>query len=491
MASAASFAAPGGAPRFRPVTLASLAVTALLACQADPPTEAGLPAPPGWDRELRVPRALDHDPAPGVVEVHLTAQVSQVEVLPGVLTELWTYDGHMPGPEIRGRVGDELVVHLTNQLPEPTTIHWHGLEVPADQDGTVLSHAPILPGERFTYRFRLPRAGTFWYHPHIASAAQVSRGLYGALVVEEAPGSIPEAHDLTLVLDDIQLEEDGRLAPVDEHGNLGDYFGREGQVLLVNGRPSATLYAHPGVPLRLRLLNAATARYFRVSLDGQALVRIGGDGGWLEHPLPVAEVMVVPGERAELFLVPRGGPGEVFQVWWEPYDRVECQDCRTRAPLMRLELVAGPAYEAPPLPERLTTIEPLDITDASLIRLAFTEASVDGRAVLGIDGVSWSHEDHGHHHTPRVTGRVGDTQLWRLENTTPMDHPFHLHGFHFQVLEQAGRRPPREWKDTVNLPRREVTWIAVRFDRPGDWMFHCHILEHAEIGMMGLLRVLP
>src|SRR5215813_4191543 len=162
--------------------------------------------PPGWDRDLKLREAVDLNPDPKIVEINLDARVAPVEVTPGVRADAWTYDGGIPGPLIRARVGDRVIVHFTNHLPKPTTVHWHGLRIPNSMDGVPdVSQPEVAPGEAFTYDFVVPDAGLFWYHPHVMSAAQVGFGLYGPMLVEDPKETqqIGVQDDLVVVLSDI------------------------------------------------------------------------------------------------------------------------------------------------------------------------------------------------------------------------------------------------------------------------------------------------
>ncbi len=468
-----------------------LFVCFLAACSASPESEPAADAGPApdalapdggpprdWAEAVRPRRAVDLDPDPRVVEVNLEARVATVELLPGKPAELWTYDGGLPGPMIEVNVGDTLKVHFTNHLPEPTTIHWHGIRVPAAMDGTERVQTPVPPGGTFDYEFTVPDAGTYWYHPHLRSGVQVGRGLYGALVVRD-PAEPALGDELVAVIDDVLLNEDGTLAPDDAGGHFGDIFGREGQVLLVNGRPMPTIEAPVGAALRLRLVNAANARYFRFRLPGQ-MIQVGGDGGLLEAPRPIGDIVLVPGQRIDLVWVPHGTPGEETLIQWLAFDRGHWTDRREPEDFFRVRFVEGPAAAAAPLPERLRDIEPLDLEGATPQTIQLTEETVDGKLEMGINGQA---------HHAMIHGMVGETQIWTVENTTEASHPFHLHGFFYQVLGEDGRALP-EWHDTVNVPHGETLRLAVHFDdRPGEWMFHCHILEHADIGMMAHLRV--
>ena len=144
--------------------------------------------PSGWDAHIRLPEAPDLNPDPAIVEIEMEARVAAVELAPGLTVNAWTYNGLIPGPMVRVNVGDRLIVHFSNSLPDPTTVHWHGLRIPIEMDGVPgYSEPPVEPGGTFTYDFIVPDAGIYWYHPHVMSAAQVGFGLYGAFLVEDPP----------------------------------------------------------------------------------------------------------------------------------------------------------------------------------------------------------------------------------------------------------------------------------------------------------------
>jgi FtsP/CotA-like multicopper oxidase with cupredoxin domain len=463
--------------RLRGPTLLLTLPLAVVAC-ADSVAPPG--QPPGWDYGIRVNQADDINPDPDVVEVDLQATLASLPLLPGVTTTAWTYNGTIPGPLIRARVGNRVIVHFINELPEPTTIHWHGVRVPAAMDGMPdQSQPPIPTGGSFDYDFVVPDASTFWYHPHVDSGAQVGNGLYAPLIVDDPEEPAGLGDEVVLVLSDIALEEDGSLSPADAGGDLASLYGREGSVLLVNGQVLPTLKARPGLRQRWRIVNAAKSRYFQLSLPGHAFQRIGGDGGRLTAPIDVEMPLLTPGERADLVVVPQGDPGTQVTVQAVPYDRGLGTAMQVPQDLFVVAF-EGPQASSPPLPALARTIAPLPLEGATPVDIQLT---FDGSSPLslGINNVAYADAQP-------YMATVGETQLWTVTNTTGLAHPFHMHGFLFQVVSPAG---PLEWKDTVNVPVKSSVSLAVQFDdRPGMWMFHCHILDHAEAGMMGSLMVM-
>jgi FtsP/CotA-like multicopper oxidase with cupredoxin domain len=465
----------------------SLAVATLACSPPAAPAPGGRPAPPaGWDDAVRLPEAVDINPASDVVEVNLDASVTPLEVTPGLTTPVWTYNGLLPGPLIRAHVGDRVIVHLTNDLPEDTTVHWHGVRVPAAMDGVAgHSQAAVPPGGSFDYAFTVPDASLFWYHPHVDSAAQVGFGLYGPLLVEDpADPAAGLGDEVVLVLSDIAISADGTQEPADAGGDIATLFGREGNQMLVNGRITPTLLARNGLRQRWRIVNAAKSRFFQLVLAGHTFTRIGGDGGLLPAPEVSDSLLVIPGGRADVLVTPEGAPGALLAVKWTAYDRgFGTAYMRPDQDLLYLRIVNDtPVHEAP-VPDTLRAIDPFDTAGATPQPITLTEDASSGMLVLGINGVPISMAQP-------IYVSVGETDLWTIQNTMDWDHPFHLHGFFFQVIDDATGAPIPEWRDTFDVPANATRQMIVRYeDRPGMWMFHCHILDHADAGMMGMLML--
>jgi len=416
--------------------------------------------------------------APQEVHVTLEARETMWEISPGRTVSAWGYQGIVPGPMIVARVGDTLVARLINHLPEPTVIHWHGLRLPSRMDGTESVQTVVQPGETFEYRFTLPDAGTFWYHSHANETVQIERGLYGALIVLGPDEPVFDA-DRVLVLDDVKLDRKGRIAGTalfDRHS------GREGQVLLINGRADSHFAIAAGQTERWRLVNACSARYVRLSLGGRPFRVIGGDGGLSAAAVTVTEVLITPGDRVELAVGPFEDEGAEIAIESLPYRRTSMRRPR-RVAWGRLRV--GPrAPSRASIPAELAIVTPLvppgPVTPNRTIRLG-------GKMTLR--GHDWLINGETHHHDAPV--EVGELQIWDIVNETGMDHPFHLHGFFFQVVALDGApMVPTSWEDTVNVVARRRVTIAFRpDDRPGKWMYHCHILEHHATGMMGHFEV--
>ncbi len=438
--------------------------------------------------------APDLDPAPNVVEVALEAKVSDIEIAPGRTLSMWTYNGQLPGPRIEARAGDTVRVRFKNSLPEATTIHWHGVRVPAAMDGVPAVQSPIAAGAEFTYEFVVPDAGTFWYHPHVRSDEQVERGLYGAFVVR-GDAEPATTTDRTVVLDDLLIDSSWQLGEFDP---MQAMVGRQGNVILTNG------WAHPIVEVargglhRFRFINAANARYFRLALPGHRLIQIGTDGGLLPASREVDELLLVPGERADVLVVATGEANEAMEWTSLRYDRGHGTGDLPDAVVFQMKHGSDAPITTPAIPDALVPIAALpEATVQREIKLEESMAmggdhgaghgssmSSDMAPVFSINGQVYPDA------TP-LAASLETVEEWSIVNTTEMDHPFHLHGFRFQVVSVDGVDPGVvAWRDSINIPAEKTVKFRVRLeDNAGTWMFHCHILEHAERGMMGELEV--
>ena len=428
-----------------------------------------------------------------VVELTLTAAPARLELRPGVATDVFAYEGQVPGPTLELREGDSVIVHFRNRLPEPSTIHWHGLHLPFVADGSPFH--PVPPGGRHDYVFtiRPGAAGTYWYHPHPhhRTGHQVAKGLYGAIVVRAPDDPLPASlRERVLLLADNRFAADGAIdlpARGTPAARIDAENGREGDVVFVSGAVMPTLDIRSGEVQRWRVINASAARMYRLALEGHALLHVGSDGGLFERPVEVREILLGVGERAELLVRGSGEPGARAVLQALPYDRYIPQtrpaDWNVARPLATLRYGTEPPVtlaSSSALPAVLRRVPALDTTKVTARRtMVLTQHLINGRSM-----------------DPRrvdVAARLGATEIWEVENLVGMDHPFHLHGFQFQVLSRNGVPEPFPmWKDVVNVPRHESVRFVVRYDDyAGKWMFHCHILDHEDHGMMGVLEVRP
>jgi FtsP/CotA-like multicopper oxidase with cupredoxin domain len=393
----------------------------------------------------------------------------------GESVRLLTYNGQFPGPEIRAAEGDRLRIQLVNRLDQPTNLHFHGLHVsPTGSADNVFIEVP--PGGRRTYELVVPEGygGTFWYHPHRHGhlARQLWHGLAGPLIVErpaDRVGALGEADEQTIVVKDLTVE-DGLPAP----HRTGDWArGKSGRVVLVNGHLCPTLEGRAPV-VRLRLVNACNARMLLLARqDGEPLTVIARDGHLLPRPMDVPELLVTPAQRVDLLVAPP--PGEPVLLVHKPYNRGAAREPSSVQPLFS---VRGPAQAGRPrLPDRFVPIERLEPSMATRTR-RFRMAM----AFLASDG---------HGHMDVIRPRLGEVEHWEVTNVDTQDHVFHLHTWPFQVWRRDGVAPPLPaWRDTVNLRPGERLELLIPFrDFAGKSVYHCHIAEHGDAGMMGIVEV--
>lgn len=416
---------------------------------------------------------------------------------------VWAYNGAVPGPQIRVRQGERLRITAINNLKEETTIHWHGVRVPNAQDGVpYLTQKPIAPGESYVYEFDCPDAGTFWYHPHFRSAEQVGRGLYGTLIIEERePPHVDR--DITWVLDDWQFTRAGQLSDAFNRPYDMTHGGQIGNVVTLNGSAEpAPLRLRAGERVRLRLINASNARMYALNFTGHTPRVIAYDGQPVAPHAPEDDHVVLgPAMRADLIIDATGTPGKKYPVRDNFYRRFayELTDLVYEAEPLRAKPPSDPIALSPnPLAEPdLTKAESHEIRFQGGAMGGLREARLDGRLVdireLVRAGKAWAINGvvaTGHVHEPILTLRRGRSYRLRLINDTAWPHPMHLHGHSFRVIGRNDRPTIyKEWQDTVLIPPNETAEVAFVADNPGDWMFHCHILEHQEGGMMAVIRV--
>ncbi|HWU87922.1 MAG TPA: multicopper oxidase family protein [Kofleriaceae bacterium] len=453
---------------------AALLIATALGCRS-PAT------PPDPARELAgaYPEAATADGALRTFE--LTAAEAEVALIDGGTLKVWAYNGQVPGPTLRVRLGDTVRVRFTNRLPQETTIHWHGVRVPNGMDG--VPHAtqpPIRPGESFTYEFTPKDAGTFWFHPHVRSSEQVERGLYGLLIVEDrAPA--PYTRDVTWILDDWLLGEDRQIEP---HFNTPHdlmHDGRWGNAITVNGRTDTVLKVAAGERVRLRLLNASNARIYAPELGGLDAKIIAVDGLYTRAPLPLGRFELAPGNRLDLDLEITGGGRSLVVT-----DGFLPQRPNRLAEIEVDGTVAARSFASPAKAH-------VPVWSAARSVPVTHEFRLDARHG-GPFGIEWTIDDaafagHDHAHPSLVLERGRFAHL-RFVNASARLHPIHLHGMFFKLLARDGVAVDEPFfRDTVLIHGRETIDLGLVPLDVGDWMMHCHILEHAEAGMMTMLAV--
>ncbi len=482
---------------------------------------------------LRPATVADRNPDPNIVEVVLVAAEQDIK-LPGVpgKISMYAYNGTVPGPTIEANVGDRLIVHFLNLLPEETTIHWHGLETPANMDGSHIAQLAVEPGETFTYDFVLNKASLYWYHPHVRTNEQVEKGLHGLLLVRDPVANrrlnLPETEHL-LVLDDILIDRFGEVAvPFDLNDPLINAVthlnGRVGNHILVNGHADRRAQIRGDVPHRFRVVNVSNSTFFRLSVPGHTMYRIGGDVGLLESPFALPEIgfvpdptglvplmsdpnpnrgiFLTPGERADFILTPLADEVTIFThdkfrgihtATYDQFGAIELGhddfDGRRRPKsLLHLETTTPPSQQEYVPPAQLRVIEKLDPLDAVgtiVVSIGHGDADAAGEIpmfALMPGGNPLPFPLMTPADAPDIT--VGETWIWEVQNLAFGVHNFHTHGFSFQLFETQyvdANNPANnktipafytEEKDTIRLPPRpgakgfskSISRLVARFD---------------------------
>ncbi len=404
----------------------------------------------------------------------LTAGPVTARILPDGegLTPMLGFNGSSPGPELRFRQGERVSVAFENGSGQPSAIHWHGIHIDNAMDGVPeLTQAAVGPGAAFDYAFDVPYAGTYWYHAHHRSWEQVARGLYGPLIVEE-PSPPAVDRDITVVLDDWRLDRDGALH--ESFGNRHD-FSHAGRM----GNFARALFSadtvRRGDRIRLRLINAATARMFPVKIAGGAGRVVAHDGMPLAEPAPIEELFLAPAQRTDVIL-------DVS----EPVSFA----LRTRDGFFPLGTIAvsgsNPApHGAPIAPLPAPDIPALDGTGATRHTLVMQGGAMGGRH--GGDDF-WAFDDRsGMADAPWRRFARGETARIALRNDTAFPHGIHLHGHHFHEIGEDDSLG--HYRDTTLVDARQSRDILCLFDNPGKWLLHCHTLGHQASGMKTWVEV--
>ena len=444
-------------------------------------------------------RGAESAPSTGLIEVDLEAQQNWIDV-GGRSAFLYGFNGQIPGPIVAARPGDHVRIRFRNSLPEPTNLHYHGLHVtPAgNADNSFLE---VGAGESLTYEFDLPTihpGGTFWYHPHMhgSVARQVSRGLAGVFVVRAELDQIPEIADAPesiLVLQDFDLTNRG--FPV-EPGIMERMTGREGDLVTVNGQVNPPISIQRDGWIRLRILNASSSRFYRLQLEDHPLYLIATDGGALPAPEARDEILLAPGERIEVMVLGARPEGS-YRLLSLPYNRGAMGmgtgmgmmgAASSRALVLATVGYEGQAERTWSLPRQLVRIDPLPPPS---VRRVFQLGPGMGMGMMG-GGGAMTFTINGRTFNPnRIDTRVAleSVEEWEFVNPMMMDHPMHIHTNPFQVIGSDGL-PIRAWKDVVLVRANSRVRVRTAFrDFAGMVMYHCHILDHEDLGMMGTLEI--
>lgn len=431
------------------------------------------------ENELTFPNILKPDKEDNhSISYTIHAQQGTTEIFNGMKTKTYGYNGDFLGPVIRVIKGMDVSLHLVNDLKEDTTFHWHGLELPAKGDGG--PHQVLKPGESKTIRFTVQQdAATLWFHPHPMdqTAKQVYKGLAGLLYIDDENSDkldIPKTYgenDFPLILQDKTFTADKQL----DYDSIMNPDGTSGDTLLINGvvDPKLTI---DHKKIRLRLLNGSNSRTFKLHFDNNmSFEQIASDGGFLNKPNTTKELEIAPAERVEVIV-------DLTKVKGNEVTLVN-EDNTSILPI-HLKKTKEDSFTA-------DTLNNLSIPDNVKNKKVTKTVKLAGMgAMVTINGQKFD--------SNRIdfTQKQNETEVWEIENVNDMmggmKHPFHIHGTQFQIVSIDGKEPPANLlglKDTISLQPGQKANIAVTFPEKGIYMFHCHILEHEDNGMMGQIKV--
>ncbi|TFB76491.1 multicopper oxidase family protein [Cryobacterium glaciale] len=426
----------------------------------------------------------------GVLTVALESSSQQVSIA-GRDVRALSYNGGVPGPTLRVRAGDILNVSLRNGLTDPSNLHVHGLHVSPENNSDNM-FVTVDAGDSFDYRYELPTnhpPGVYWYHPHHHGlvADQVFGGLYGAIIVEDAE-EIPATRERVLVISDMTFDSSGTISAATEMEKMS---GREGELVLVNGQLVPDLSASPGERERWRVINACTSRYLRLRLDGQQLTLLGIDSGRFESARDVDEVVLAPGNRADLLVTARAGTSTLRAL---RYDRGASGGMMGGGTTSSADVVLATFAVAGADTDEFTAVPdqlaPRDLRSAAVTarrELVFAMGMGGG---MGGSMMSATINDRTFDATHvDTTVQFGSVEEWTLTNTSTLDHPLHLHVWPMQIIEQDRQSVESAiWQDVVNIPARSMVRVRIAFDDfSGRTVYHCHILDHEDAGMMGII----
>ena len=410
-------------------------------------------------------------------------------------TPIWGYDGRVPGPTLRVPQGARVARRFLNQIPQGSTVHWHGVRLENAMDGVPdLTQAVVEPGYGFLYDFTVPDAGTFWYHPHERAWEQMARGLYGALVVEE-PDPPQVDRDEVLLIDDWRLAEDASIH--ESFGALGDWShgGRTGNWITVNGEAGWSRQVGRYERLRLRLANVANARIFSLALEGLDGWLVALDGQPLDEARRAGPLVLAPGQRADLVVDALGATGSEAVLYSREREGsfvLATFTVEGSARSRRLPAPAALASNPVPALGSLAGARRATLHMEGGAMGGMREARMGGRMVpmreLAQAGKLWAF--NGEVEMPKeplFAAERGETVLVRIVNDTAWPHAMHLHGHHFRAIGSNGDAGPL--RDTLLMDGEQTVEIGFVADNPGDWMLHCHTLEHSVAGMRTWFRI--
>lgn len=423
------------------------------------------------------------EPSGKVKEFELIASEDEIEIFPGKLTKVWSYNHQVPGPEIHIKLGNTLRVKFTNNLPQETTIHWHGVRVPNAMDGVPgVTQEPVQPGESFVYEFTPKDAGTFWFHPHFQSSEQVERGLYGVLIVDDQY-SDQYSQDIVWVLDDWRLLNDYQIDPRFNTAHDLMHDGRWGNLITVNSRINENVQVRPGERIRLRIINTSNGRIYAPYFEGLDAKIIAVDGLYTKKPLNANGFELAPGNRIDIDLkIP--AKDKKYQI----IDRFAAQANILGAISTEGKIAETPDFKYPGnlnIPDWKNADQiPIDKD----YRLNAKAAGSMGMGMMG--GIEWTINDKAFPDYDPFELKYNEFNKISFTNESYRLHPMHLHGQFFKVLSRNGQSVDEPYfRDTVLIHSKEIVEIGLIPLDKGKWVQHCHILEHAEAGMLTITNV--
>lgn len=424
----------------------------------------------------------------------IVAQEAEVKIAAnGPPSDLWAYNGIVPGPEIRVKKGERVKVRFTNHLSEPTSIHWHGIRIENSMDGVSgMTQDPVQPGDSFVYDFIVPDSGTYWYHAHHKSWNQVARGLYGTLIVEEEVEHFDSAHDITLVMDDWRLNREGAL-DINSLGSLMDWShaGRLGNYLTINGKSSPTFDLKSNEAYRLRLINVSNARVLGIDPNRLGASVIAYDGQPIEAPKQIkkAPLLIGPSQRVDLLLVPKQqGSLLLEEVSFErPITIAKFNVSNGLKSTRQVPILKSNSLPEPDLSN--AKVLDLEMTGGAMrgfsenilhngkpMKMADIRSTKQTWALNGVANLAME---------PFFSIKKDETIILNIRNATAFLHAMHVHGHHFKIISnrEGGVAEGQAWRDTFLIEPDQTTKIAFVADNLGKWLLHCHMLEHAAAGM--------
>jgi len=454
---------------------------------------------------LKLPPQLEGRLNNGIREFDLILRTGLSNFLGNMPTPSAGINSDFLGPVIKVQRGDQVKLNVSNHLFEPSTLHWHGIHLPAAMDGG--PHQVIQPGKTWSPEFKIRQAAsTQWYHSHMyqRTGIQVYYGLAGLIYIDDKSSgdlNLPDSYgvdDIPLVLQDRSFNQDGTFRYLSSmHDRMS---GVMGQVMLVNGTRSSVFKVQKSLT-RFRILNGSNARIYNLEFgDQRQFLQIASDGGLLEQPAQLSSIIIAPGERAEILV--EFSPDENVMLQHKPLPKrpgsragmmgmMQNMMATRDLPFPVIRFESGKlSQQTRKIPSQFVSLPNWSVTDVAKTRQFILNMQMGMGMMRGggftINGRSMDMN--------RIDARVqlGDIEIWEIINDSPMPHPFHIHDIQFRILDRDGKQPPANemgLKDTILVNSGESVRIITQFENYADpnsaYMFHCHNLEHEDAGMMG------